>query len=159
MATPKNSAEINDTHTEKQNTKEDKDTEKELNAVKLESVVVAVEKQLEEAADDEENETANNTDTLPQGSEKGEINQNRSQKKSLDIKIPSETSQGKSQEKSGKLFSKVKPPPTFNAFLGYMIVFGLIMFYFYLTDYRKVIHESFFIIYLFPIGSWQKNLF
>ena len=109
-----------------------------------------MEKQLKVAADDEDNETANNTDTLLQESEKGEINQNKSQKISLDIKIPSETSQGKRLEKSGKLFSKVKPPPTFNAFLGYMILFGLIMFYFYLTDYRKVVHKSFFIIDFFP---------
>ena len=35
-------------------------------------------------------------------------------------------------------FSTVKPPPTFDAFLGHVVTFGAIMFYFYLCDFYKV---------------------
>ena len=106
--------------------------------MKVESVIVAVEKELKEAANDEDNETPKDTDDLLQKSEKEkkDADEIERQKNAVndDVKVHKE----QSQLKNGKLFSKVKPSPTFDAFLGYIIVFGLIMFYFYLTDYRKV---------------------
>ncbi|XP_038051830.1 protein REDUCED WALL ACETYLATION 2-like [Patiria miniata] len=44
-----------------------------------------------------------------------------------DLKMP---------EKEAKTFSKVKPPPTFDEFLKYCAVFGLIMIFFYVCDYQ-----------------------
>ena len=35
-------------------------------------------------------------------------------------------------------FSKVRPPPTIDEFLQSLIIFGIIMIYFYLCEYRKV---------------------
>ncbi len=52
----------------------------------------------------------------------------------------SSSKQEKEEEilKVKKLFSQAKPPPSFEAFLGYVVIFGLILFYFFLADYRKV---------------------
>ncbi|KAK2158261.1 hypothetical protein LSH36_174g08007 [Paralvinella palmiformis] len=42
-----------------------------------------------------------------------------------------------------KRFSKVKPPPTFKEFLLYVIQLGVILLYFYFSDYVKVVGSGF----------------
>ena len=110
-------------------------TREKLNAVKTESVALTVEKELKAAAQDVDKNSIKITDQLLDKSQN-----------EISVKNAAQEDSGKSMgkvrsngfQKSEKLFSKVKPPPTFDAFLGYVLVFGLIMYYFYLTDYRKV---------------------
>ncbi|XP_022088912.1 protein REDUCED WALL ACETYLATION 2-like [Acanthaster planci] len=47
-----------------------------------------------------------------------------------------DASQHQKMEKEAMTFSKVKPPPTFDEFLKFCAMFGLIMLFFYLCDYK-----------------------
>ena len=109
-----------------------------LNDAKTESVVLTLEKELKEDAQDVETEAIKNTDQLLSKSQNETTVKNATQEDSGKSVEQAGKVQSKGCKKSEKLFSKVKPPPTFDAFLSYVIVFGLIMYYFYLTDYRKV---------------------
>ena len=97
-----------------------------------------MEKGLKEAAKDVETEAIENTDQLLGKNQNETTTKNATQEDSEKSIEQADKVLSKGCKKSEKLFSKVKPPPTFDAFLGYVIVFGLIMYYFYLTDYRKV---------------------
>ena len=101
-----------------------------LNAIKVGSVVLTVEKELKEAAQD--------TEQLLDKSQNETTAKNATREDSGKGIEQTAKIQSNGCQKSEKLFTKVKPPPSFEAFLGYVIVFGLIMYYFYLTDYRKV---------------------
>ena len=41
-------------------------------------------------------------------------------------------------DKTARNFTSVKPPPSFDELLQAILVFGMIMIFFYLCDYRKV---------------------
>ena len=109
-----------------------------LNAVKIESVVLTVEKELKEAAQDVNKETIKNTDQLLDNSQNVNTAKNATREDCGKSIEQTANKQSNRCQKSEKLFTKVKPPPSFDVFLGYVIVFGLIMYYFFLTDYRKV---------------------
>lgn len=50
------------------------------------------------------------------------------------------------KQKEVKTFSTLRPPPTFGVFLKHVSLFGLLLFFFYLCDYRKVCKTCFYII-------------
>ncbi|XP_013418784.1 protein REDUCED WALL ACETYLATION 2 [Lingula anatina] len=73
----------------------------------------------------------------------GETNKSNSVK--VDMVVVSSTQPNNGQFPNGgklksndKTFTSVKPPCSFDDFLKYVMVFGAIMMYFYLCDYRKV---------------------
>lgn len=111
--------------------------------MKIENAIVAVEKELKEAAEDTGGENIKDTDQLLDKSEKGELKQVENAATKEQTKEQTNEQKNGETAKPEKLFSKIKPPPTFDAFLRYVIVFGLIMFYFYLADYKKVSMDVF----------------
>jgi hypothetical protein len=47
------------------------------------------------------------------------------------------------KENCVKTFSSVRPPPPLDVFLKHVCIFGLLLFFFYLCDYRKVCYLRF----------------
>lgn len=58
--------------------------------------------------------------------------------KKLEQNIDTRKSEANDKPCGAKTFSVVRPPPTIGTFLKHVVLFGLIMFYFYLCDYRKI---------------------
>ncbi|XP_070555355.1 uncharacterized protein [Ptychodera flava] len=53
-----------------------------------------------------------------------------------------EDSKNKNASKERAAFTSFKPPPSFDQFLYYLIIFGGIMFYFYLCDYQHIFRQE-----------------
>jgi hypothetical protein len=82
--------------------------------------------------------SSSSSPSTPKSEPKGDVKINVEQSEALLQKGANGTGEATAQEKKPKLFTPVKPPPTFDEFLRCLVVLGVIMFYFYLGDYAKV---------------------